>query len=44
MEGQLDSFYGNDGDRPLNKPVRRQPLGAGRAETLQDWGPSIRGG
>jgi hypothetical protein len=41
IEAQLDAYYGDEEpNRPLNAPGT-QPLGGGRADTLDDWGPTI---
>lgn len=42
LNAQIDSYYGNNGDRPLNPPGT-QPLGSAREQTLEAWGPSVSG-
>jgi len=45
MEAQMDAFYQTPDDTPLNRPVRRQPLGpANRATTGGNWSGVITGG
>jgi hypothetical protein len=44
LEAQLDAFYGDGPDRPLNKPHRKQPIGEGHRQTTNhNWQGVIRG-
>ena len=50
LEAQLDHFYGDDPNRPMEPPGSarggqriRQPLGAGRTEALSNWVSTISG-
>lgn len=44
LEAQLDAFYGDDPDRPLNRPEELQPIGdEPRATTNRAWSGVIGG-
>lgn len=45
MEAQLDAFYGDDNDAPMNPPHDKQPIGEDHRETTnRNWGGVISGG
>jgi hypothetical protein len=44
LDAQLDAFYKADADTPLNRPVKKQPIGEGpRTEGRENWGGVIKG-
>jgi hypothetical protein len=44
IEAELDKYYGNDNNRPLNKPKRRQPIGQkNRIQTIKTYGKKVTG-
>jgi Domain of unknown function (DUF4150) len=43
LEAQLDAFYGDDSERPLNRPKSLQPVGESREPTNHNWDGVVRG-
>jgi hypothetical protein len=42
LESQLDGFYGEDNEKPLNLPEEKQDLGDSTREHLKDtWGETV---